>query len=121
MKAHRTDGVSLFFGLLFVTLAVWWLLAQLLDLALPAIGWFLAGGLILVGLFGLLGALRSGRHASEPGQPVTAVPAPTDPTSGVPAPTGPTSAPPVPGTVAPGYGPVEPVTAPPAAGDERSP
>ncbi|WP_442933515.1 hypothetical protein [Micromonospora sp. CPCC 206060] len=117
MKAHRTDGVSLFFGLLFLTLAVWWLLAQLLDLALPAIGWFLAGGLILVGLFGLLGALRSGRHAPGADRPVTAPPGPAGPTSGAPVPTGPTSAPPARETGAAGYDPVEPVTAPPAPGE----
>ncbi len=61
MKAHRTDLVSLAFGLVFVALAAWWLLAQLLGLDLPPVGWFLAGGLILIGLLGLVGALRSGR------------------------------------------------------------
>ncbi|RGC70730.1 hypothetical protein C5N14_02545 [Micromonospora sp. MW-13] len=61
MKAHRTDFVSLVFGLVFVALAAWWLFAQLLGLDLPPVGWFLAGGLILVGTLGLVGALRSGR------------------------------------------------------------
>ncbi len=61
MKAHRTDVVSLGFGLFFVALAAWWLLAQLLGLALPPVGWFLAGGLLLIGVLGLVGALRSGR------------------------------------------------------------
>ncbi|WP_201753268.1 hypothetical protein [Micromonospora rubida] len=61
MKAHRTDVVSLGFGLVFVALAGWWLLAQLLGLDLPPVGWFLAGGLILIGVLGLVGALRSGR------------------------------------------------------------
>jgi hypothetical protein len=61
VRAHRTDIVSLGFGLVFVALAAWWLLAQLLDLALPPVGWFLAGGLILIGVLGLTGALRSAR------------------------------------------------------------
>ncbi|MGW4502704.1 hypothetical protein ACWENR_29375, partial [Micromonospora sp. NPDC004336] len=43
MKAHRTDIVSFAFGLIFVGIAAWWLLAQLLGLALPPVGWFLAG------------------------------------------------------------------------------
>ncbi|TDC70608.1 hypothetical protein E1193_29720 [Micromonospora sp. KC606] len=62
MRAHRTDLVSLLFGLLFVGLSLWWLLAQILGLALPPVGWFLAGALLLIGLLGLVGALRSGRH-----------------------------------------------------------
>jgi hypothetical protein len=92
MKAHRTDGVSLTFALLFLAVAAWWLVAQLLDLALPAVGWFLAGGLILLGLLGLVGALRSGRAgppaAPAPADPIGAGPAgpssggPTDPVSG---------------------------------------
>ncbi|SCE72036.1 hypothetical protein GA0070563_101572 [Micromonospora carbonacea] len=69
MKAHRTDVVSLGFGLFFVALAAWWLLAQLLGLALPPVGWFLAGGLLLIGVLGLVGALRSGRGNRAAGQP----------------------------------------------------
>ncbi|MEV4215759.1 hypothetical protein, partial [Micromonospora sp. NPDC049662] len=61
MKAHRTDLLSFAFGLVFLALSAWWLLAQLLGLALPPVGWFLAGALILIGVFGLVGALRSGR------------------------------------------------------------
>lgn len=65
MKAHRTDLVSFAFGLVFLALSAWWLLAQLLGLALPPVGWFLASALILIGVFGLVGALRS----SRPNQP----------------------------------------------------
>lgn len=61
MKAHRTDIVSFGFGLFFLAIAAWWLLAQLLGLALPPAGWFLAGALILIGVLGLVGTLRSGR------------------------------------------------------------
>lgn len=77
MKAHRTDVVSFAFGLIFVGLSAWWLLAQLLQLALPPVGWFLAGALILIGLLGLVGALRSGRSANReepPGAPAAAGP-----------------------------------------------
>lgn len=65
MKAHRTDLVSLAFGLVFLALSVWWLLARILGLTLPPVGWFLAGALILIGVLGLAGALRSGRHADR--------------------------------------------------------
>ncbi|SCF14679.1 hypothetical protein GA0070564_103485 [Micromonospora mirobrigensis] len=70
MKAHRTDVVSLGFGLVFLMLSAWWLLAQLLGLALPPVGWFLAGGLLLVGVLGLVGALRSARP--DPAAPAAA-------------------------------------------------
>ncbi|PMR59004.1 hypothetical protein C1A38_21790 [Verrucosispora sp. ts21] len=69
MRAHRTDLVSFAFGLLFVALAAWWLLAQVVGLVLPPVGWFLAGGLILIGLLGLVGALRSSKQANQPEQP----------------------------------------------------
>ncbi|MBE1485034.1 phage holin family protein [Plantactinospora soyae] len=63
MKAHRTDGVSLTFALIFLGVAAWWLFAQLTQLALPAVGWLLASALIVVGGLGLMGALRSSRSA----------------------------------------------------------
>jgi hypothetical protein len=72
MKAHRTDKVSLTFAVIFLMVAAWWLLARLYDLTLPAVGWFVAGGLIIFGLLGLLGALRAAR--SEPAAPVDSVP-----------------------------------------------
>lgn len=61
MKRHRTDGVSLTFGLIFILIAGWWLIAQSVDVPLPRVGWVVAGGLILLGVLGLVGALRSGR------------------------------------------------------------
>ncbi|SCE88087.1 hypothetical protein GA0074696_1414 [Micromonospora purpureochromogenes] len=87
MRVHRTDLVSLTFGLLFLGLSVWWLLAQILGLALPPVGWFLAGALVVIGLLGLVGALRSGRHDRE--VPPAAGPEPTEPdpsAAGWPAP-----------------------------------
>jgi hypothetical protein len=61
MKPHRTDGVSLSFGLIFLMVALWWALSRVITLHLPAVGWMVAGGLIVFGVIGLLGAIRSGR------------------------------------------------------------
>ena len=66
MKPHRMDGVSLSFGLIFVFVAAWWAVSQVVDLRLPNPGWLVAGALILFGVFGLLGAIRSGRRAEVP-------------------------------------------------------
>ena len=69
MKTHPTDKISLGFGLVFLAVAAWWLVAQLLDLAPPTAGWFLAVALIVFGVLGLLGALRSGRTPEAPADP----------------------------------------------------
>ncbi len=79
MRVHRTDLVSFAFGLLFLALSAWWLLAQVLGLVLPPVGWFLAGGLILIGVLGLIGALRSGRHTGRPEPADPTGPEPTRP------------------------------------------
>ena len=71
MRPHRTDGVSLSFGVIFLLVALWWAVAQVVDVRLPALGWLLAGTLILFGVVGLLGAIRSGRR-TEVEQPVPA-------------------------------------------------
>ncbi|MEV0000876.1 hypothetical protein AB0H28_01135 [Micromonospora sp. NPDC050980] len=94
MRAHRTDIVSFAFGLVFLGLALWWLLARILGLAVPPVGWFLAGGLVVIGLLGLVGALSSVRRqgqAGQPGQPEATVAAPWrdgSPRGAVAAPTG---------------------------------
>lgn len=75
MKGHRTDLVSFIFGLIFVGLSLWWLLAQILGLALPAVGWFLAGALVLIGVLGLVGAVRSARTPDRPAPPAGGEPA----------------------------------------------
>jgi hypothetical protein len=69
MRPHRTDGVSLSFGLLFLLVALWWAVSQVITLHLPAVGWLVAGGLIAFGVIGLLGALRSSRRAADEAQP----------------------------------------------------
>ena len=58
MKPHRTDGLSLAFGLVFLIAVGWWLFGRAVHLALPELGWFAAGALIIFGMLGLFGALR---------------------------------------------------------------
>lgn len=61
MKRHATDAVSLFFGLAFLGIAVAFLFYKLTDAQVPDVRWFLAGGLILLGLMGIFGAVRPRR------------------------------------------------------------
>ncbi|SCE94216.1 hypothetical protein GA0070216_103263 [Micromonospora matsumotoense] len=110
MKGHRTDLVSFVFGLIFVGLSLWWLLAQILGLALPAVGWFLAGALVFIGVLGLVGAVRSARTPDRPAPAAAggeAALAPTGPVGG------PVSGPPT-GSVS------GPVSGPPGGDDERA-
>lgn len=61
MKPHRTDKVSLGFGLVFIVFVVWWLLADQLRISPETTGWLAAGGLILFGTLGLMASLRPRR------------------------------------------------------------
>jgi hypothetical protein len=72
MRPHRMDGVSLSFGLIFLCIALWWAVAQLWTVELPGTGWFVAGVLILFGVVGLNGAIRSSRRAETVAAPVPA-------------------------------------------------
>ncbi|MEU8237870.1 hypothetical protein AB0C07_06475 [Actinoplanes missouriensis] len=72
MKAHRMDGVSLTFGLIFLGIAVWWAISRVITVHLPAVGWIVAAGLIFFGVIGLLGAIRSGRREEPAPAPVAA-------------------------------------------------
>ena len=71
MRTHRTDPVSLTFGLIFLAIAAVWLAVKIGGWTVPNVGWFVAGLLIVAGVVGLLGALRAGR---SPATPATGVP-----------------------------------------------
>jgi hypothetical protein len=62
MKPHRMDGVSLSFGVIFLAIVVFWAFARVVTVDLPAMGWIVASALLLFGVLGVLGALRSGRE-----------------------------------------------------------
>jgi membrane protease YdiL (CAAX protease family) len=62
MKAHRTDSISLFFGLAFLMISGGYLATAYLDLDLPGIGWFVAAGLIFLGVVGAVTALVPSRQ-----------------------------------------------------------
>ncbi|HEV7707822.1 MAG TPA: hypothetical protein VGP16_06470 [Asanoa sp.] len=64
MKPHRTDLLSLAFAVVFLAIFGWWVFAQVVNVDVPAPGWWVAFGLILLGLLGLIGAIRSTRNAS---------------------------------------------------------
>ncbi|MDI1460336.1 hypothetical protein QEZ54_05095 [Catellatospora sp. KI3] len=66
MKSHRTDTVSLFFGLLFLFVAGAFLARRLIHVDLPPLGWFVAAGLIIFGVMGVLGALTPRKRAEVP-------------------------------------------------------
>jgi hypothetical protein len=68
MKSHRTDTVSLVFGLGFLFIAAWWLFSRSISVGLPTLGWVVAGALISLGALGLVGALRANRPGNRDGQ-----------------------------------------------------
>jgi hypothetical protein len=65
MKRHRTDGVSLVFGVVFLLVAAWRLLGQTVHIGLGTLAWVVALALILIGGVGLLGALRGRDEAGR--------------------------------------------------------
>jgi hypothetical protein len=68
MKGHRTDALSLVFGLGFLFLAAWWLFSRRISVGLPTLGWILAAALISLGGLGLVGAIRANRPGHRDGQ-----------------------------------------------------
>jgi hypothetical protein len=64
MKPHRTDLLSLTFAVIFLAIFGWWVFAQVVHVNVPAAGWWVAFGLILLGLLGLMGAIRSAHTAN---------------------------------------------------------
>jgi hypothetical protein len=74
MKPHRTDRVSLGFGLLFLIIVVLWLLGSQLQIDAQTAGWLVAGGLIVFGTIGLMASLRPRRRT----EPVSGSPAPPE-------------------------------------------
>ncbi|MQA25630.1 MAG: hypothetical protein GEU94_09170 [Micromonosporaceae bacterium] len=69
MKAHGTDAASLVFGVLFLGIAGWWLLADFTgwELSVSVIAWLAAGLLIVVGVLGITTAIRSSRDRESGG------------------------------------------------------
>ncbi len=74
MKRHPVDVISLIFGLIFVGIAAWWLLARVSSIALP-VGWVVAIALVVIGTIGLLAAIRPTRRGPDKPDPEQ----PTDP------------------------------------------
>lgn len=70
MKAHRTDGLSLTFGLVFLAVVAWWMAGAIYEVYLPNVGWFVAFAMIALGVLGLIGALRASR-TPPPAEPVS--------------------------------------------------
>jgi hypothetical protein len=64
MNKHETDPVSLGFGLTFLAIAAWLQMVASLDLNLPALGWLVAGGLIVCGLLGVFASVRPRRSGA---------------------------------------------------------
>lgn len=67
MKPHHTDHLSLAFGVLFLVVAGWWLIAQITDLTVSVhvMAWLVAGLLMVVGAVGIITAIRSGPDSSD--------------------------------------------------------
>jgi hypothetical protein len=65
VKPHRTDPVSLGFGLVFLAAAGLWLTGRLVPLDAVTVGWLVAGGLVLLGGIGLIHGLVAARHPPD--------------------------------------------------------
>jgi hypothetical protein len=67
MNRHEVDAISLAFGTLFLAVVGWWLLVRSIDIDPPSIGWFVAGGLIVAGVLGLVAAVLPRRRQPTSG------------------------------------------------------
>ena len=67
MRRHATDGVSLTFGLLFLAITLWWLISRSVHVGLAAVAWGAAGGLLVLGVLGLLAAVRGRDRGADDG------------------------------------------------------
>lgn len=80
MKRHPLDVLSLVFGLIFLLVAGSWIVRNSLRIELPDPGWYIAGALIVAGLFGIISTLRP-RKGDKPAEsePITAAYEPAAP------------------------------------------
>lgn len=71
MSPRRVDAPALVFGVLFTSIAAWWLADHNFALDLPNPGWLLALLLIVGGTLGISGAIRNSadRGRSRDGDP----------------------------------------------------
>jgi hypothetical protein len=80
MKRHSLDVLSLVFGLIFLLVAGSWIVRHSLRVEMPAPGWYIAGALIVAGVFGIVSTFRGARQHSESEQLTGAYePAPAEP------------------------------------------
>lgn len=65
---HRTDGVSLAFGMVFLGLAGLWVASRVVSVNIVTFGWFVVGMLLLLGVLGIAGSLVAAtRRGDDPG------------------------------------------------------
>jgi hypothetical protein len=67
LRLHRTDGISLTFGLVFLGAAVLWLIARLASLNAAVVGWMVVCGLFVLGGLGLATAIARVTRRRDPG------------------------------------------------------
>lgn len=68
MKRHSLDVLSLVFGLIFLLVAGSWIVRHSLEVDMPAPGWYIAGALIVAGVFGIISTFRGARKNAETDQ-----------------------------------------------------
>jgi hypothetical protein len=74
MKRHSLDVLSLVFGLIFLLVAGSWIIRRNTTIELPGAGWFIAGALIVAGLFGIVSSLRGPRTKDTAAQELPTYP-----------------------------------------------